>query len=138
MQWLMLQQKEAQDFVIATGKQITVREFVKLAAQGLGVELEFKGNGLDELGIVKSVDNDISPGIKEGDVIVRVNPKYFRPTEVETLLGDPSKAKKALGWEPEISLEELCAEMISSDLKKAKQNALLLSHGYTIFNSKQD
>ena len=138
MQWLMLQQDEAKDFVIATGQQITVRDFILLAAKELGIEIEFSGEGLDEIGVVKSVDSIKSPAISVGDVVIRISPKYFRPTEVETLLGDSSKAKDILGWEPETSIEELCAEMIASDLEKAKQNALLLKHGYTIFNSLED
>ena len=138
MQWLMLQQEEANDFVIATGQQITVREFIVLAAKELGVEIEFQGKGLDEIGVVIAVDKDISPEISIGDVIIRINPKYFRPTEVETLLGDSSKAKNLLGWEPKITIGELCAEMVAFDLEKAKQNALLIEHGYSIFNSKED
>ena len=138
MQWLMLQQEEANDFVIATGQQITVREFIVLAAKELGVEIEFQGKGLDEIGVVIAVDKSISPEISIGDVIIRINPKYFRPTEVETLLGDSSKAKNLLGWEPEITIGELCAEMVAYDLEKAKQNALLIEHGYSIFNSKED
>ena len=138
MQWLMLQQEEAKDFVIATGQQITVRDFIILASRELGIELEFRGKGLDEIGVVKSVDSSKSPAISEGDVIIKINPKYFRPTEVETLLGDSSMAKDLLGWEPEITIEELCAEMVASDLEKSKQNALLLKHGYTIFNSLED
>ena len=138
MQWLMLQQDEAKDFVIATGQQITVRDFILLAAKELGIEIEFSGEGLDEIGVVKSVDSIKSPAISVGDVVIRISPKYFRPTEVETLLGDSSKAKDILGWEPETSIEELCAEMIASYLEKAKQNALLLKHGYTIFNSLED
>lgn len=138
MQWLMLQQEEANDFVIATGQQITVREFIVLAAKELGVELEFQGKGLDEIGVVIAVNKGVSPEISIGDVIIRINPKYFRPTEVETLLGDSSKAKNLLGWEPEITIGELCAEMVASDLEKAKQNALLIEHGYSIFNSKED
>ena len=138
MQWLMLQQEEANDFVIATGQQITVREFIVLAAKELGVELEFQGKGLDEIGVVIAVNKGVSPEISIGDVIIRINPKYFRPTEVETLLGDSSKAKNLLGWEPKITIGELCAEMVAFDLEKAKQNALLIEHGYSIFNSKED
>ena len=132
MQWMMLQQDVAEDFVIATGKQISVREFVKLAAQEVGVELEFCGNGIDEVAIVKSISGTDAPAMKEGDVIVRVDPRYFRPAEVETLLGDPSKAKSKLGWEPEITVEEMCTEMVKSDLDKAKQHALLEKHGFDI------
>ncbi|WP_047049118.1 GDP-mannose 4,6-dehydratase [Vibrio mexicanus] len=132
MQWMMLQQEKADDFVIATGKQISVREFVKMSAREIGVELEFSGQGIDEVGIVKSIQGDNAPSLVVGDVIVRVDPRYFRPAEVETLLGDPSKANEQLGWTPKISVEEMCAEMVRSDLDKAKQYALLKSHGHDV------
>jgi GDPmannose 4,6-dehydratase len=135
MQWMMLQQDTADDFVIATGKQISVREFVTLSAKEVGVELEFSGEGLDEIAIVKSIQGNNAPALKIGDVIVRVDPRYFRPAEVETLLGDPTKAKNKLGWEPQISVEEMCAEMVSSDLKNAKQHAILKEHGYSSYLS---
>lgn len=130
MQWLMLQQDQPDDFVIATGNQVTVREFVRMSASILGITLKFSGNGIDEVGIVESIrDNNL---IKIGDIIVRVNPKYFRPTEVDTLLGDPSKAKLKLGWEPEITLNEMCQEMVEHDINHAKSIALLKSQGYEI------
>lgn len=132
MQWLMLQQEEAQDFVIATGKQISVREFVRLSAKEAGIELEFSGQGVDETATVSAVDSEKSPGLKIGDVIVRVDPRYFRPAEVETLLGDPTKAKEELGWVPEITVEEMCSEMVAADLISAKRHALLKQHGYHI------
>jgi len=132
MQWMMLQQEEAEDFVIATGKQISVRDFIRLSAQELGVTLRFEGEGVDEQAIVAKVEGDKAPALKVGDVLVRVDPRYFRPAEVETLLGDPSKAKAKLGWEPEITVEEMCAEMVSEDLKVAKRHALLKEHGYEI------
>lgn len=132
MQWMMLQQDKAEDFVIATGKQISVREFVKLTAREVGVELDFQGEGVNEKAVVKSVSGDLAPAVSVGDVIVQVDPKYFRPAEVETLLGDPSKAKEVLGWVPEITVEEMCAEMVAHDLNKAKQHALLKEHGYDI------
>lgn len=132
MQWMMLQQDYPDDFVIATGKQISVREFVRLSAQELGVSLEFKGVGVDEVGVVSSVVGDKAPFISEGDVLVRVDSRYFRPAEVETLLGDPTKAKETLGWIPEITVEEMCAEMMAHDLDQAKQKALLKSHGYHV------
>lgn len=132
MQWMMLQQDVADDFVIATGKQISVREFVRLSALELGIELEFTGAGLDEVAIVKSMSGESLPGVSLGDVLVRVDPRYFRPTEVETLLGDPSKAKKELGWVPEISVEEMCAEMVANDLDLAKRHALLKAHGHDV------
>lgn len=132
MQWMMLQQEVADDFVIATGKQISVREFVRLTAAELGIELEFKGEGIDEYAVVSKVNDNDAPAVKVGDVLVRVDTKYFRPAEVETLLGDPSKAKNVLGWEPEITVEEMCTEMVANDLQKAKQHALLKDHGYDV------
>ncbi|MGL1930686.1 MAG: GDP-mannose 4,6-dehydratase [Desulfotalea sp.] len=132
MQWLMLQQGTPEDFVIATGKQISVRDFVRLSAKGLGVELEFSGEGLDEIATVVSITGDDAHAIKIGDVIVRVDERYFRPAEVETLLGDPSKAKNELGWVPEITVEEMCAEMVQNDLKNAKQHAFLEKHGFHV------
>ena len=132
MQWMMLQQDYPDDFVIATGKQISVREFVRLSAQEIGVSLEFKGAGVDEVGIVSSVIGDMAPFISKGDVLIRVDSRYFRPAEVETLLGDPSKAKETLGWIPEITVEQMCAEMMAHDLDQAKQKSLLKSHGYRV------
>jgi GDPmannose 4,6-dehydratase len=131
MQWMMLQQETPDDFVIATGKQISVREFVALSAKEVGIELEFKGQGLDEVATVKSILGNDAPALKVGDVIVKVDPRYFRPAEVETLLGDPSKAKEKLGWVPKITVEEMCSEMVANDLQKAKQHAILKAHGYT-------
>lgn len=132
MQWMMLQQNKPEDFVIATGKQISVRDFVKLSAGQLGLELMFAGEGVDETATIVSIRGDKAPALNVGDVIVRVDPRYFRPAEVETLLGDPSKAKKILGWTPEITVEDMCSEMIASDLDHAKRQALLQSHGYEI------
>lgn len=132
MQWMMLQQDTAEDFVIATGKQISVREFVRMSAAEVGVSLKFEDDGIDEYAVVTKVVGDNAPALKEGDVIVRVDPKYFRPAEVETLLGDPSKAKAKLGWVPEITVEEMCAEMVQYDLLQAKQHALLKEHGYDV------
>jgi GDPmannose 4,6-dehydratase len=132
MQWMMLQQEKPEDYVIATGKQISVREFVRMAAREAGITLVFSGEGVQEIATVTEVDNSISPKVKIGDVIVRVDPRYFRPAEVETLLGDPSKAKSLLGWEPEITVEEMCSEMVVSDLEKAKRHALLKSHGFDV------
>lgn len=132
MQWLMLQQDKAEDFVIATGKQITVREFVRLSALEVGITLEFSGKGVDEVAIVTEVMGDDAPSVSVGDVIVKVDPRYFRPAEVETLLGDPTKAKQKLGWTPEITVEEMCAEMVREDLIKAKQHSLLKRNGYDI------
>ena len=132
MQWMMLQQDQADDFVIATGKQISVREFVRLSAEAAGILLEFNGQGIDEIAIVIAVDTAKAPGVSVGDVIVKVNPKFFRPAEVETLLGDPTKAKQKLGWVPEITVEEMCQEMVQSDISKAKQHVLLKEHGFDV------
>ena len=125
MQWMMLQQDRPEDFVIATGNQITVRRFVEMAASKLGITLSWIGSGLDEVGVVQSVDNNICPFVEVGQEIVCVDEKYFRPTEVETLLGDPSKAAKILGWKPEITVEEMVDEMILHDLKEAKNEVYL-------------
>lgn len=138
MQWMMLQQEHAEDFVIATGKQISVREFVKMSAKEAGIELEFSGEGVDEVAKVVSVEADKAPGVKVGDIIVKVDPRYFRPAEVETLLGDPSNAKNKLGWEPEITVEEMCCEMVAADLEKAKQHALLKEHGFDVSVAKEN
>lgn len=132
MQWMMLQQDVAEDFVIATGKQISVREFVRMSAAELGITLEFSGKGVDEIATVIAIEGDNAKALKVGDVIVKVDPRYFRPAEVETLLGDPSKAKSKLGWVPEITVEQMCAEMVQNDLDKAKQHAILKRHGYDI------
>jgi len=137
MQWMMLQQQQPEDFVIATGKQISVREFVRMSAQEAGITLEFSGEGVDEIATVTAVEGDNAPGVNVGDVIVKVDPRYFRPAEVETLLGDPSKAKAKLGWVPEITVEEMCSEMVQSDLEKAKQHALLKLHGYSVAVAKE-
>ncbi len=138
MQWMMLQQDKAEDFVIATGKQISVREFVRMSAKEAGIELEFSGEGVDEIATVTAIHGDNAPGVKVGDVIVKVDPRYFRPAEVETLLGDPSNAKNKLGWEPEITVEEMCAEMVASDLNKAKQHAILKQHGFDVSVAKEN
>ncbi|BCX48288.1 GDP-mannose 4,6-dehydratase [Haloferula helveola] len=132
MQWMMLQQESADDFVIATGKQISVREFVRMSAAEAGIGLDFSGEGVDEIATATTVDSEKAPGVKEGDVIVRVDPRYFRPAEVETLLGDPTKAKEKLGWVPEITVEEMCAEMVEHDLDVARRHALLKLHGHHV------
>jgi GDPmannose 4,6-dehydratase len=133
MQWMMLQQDNPEDFVIATGTQISVREFVTLSAKELGISLQFEGEGVEEKATISAIaDESACPGVNVGDVIVQVDPKYFRPAEVETLLGDPANAKNKLGWEPEITVEEMCVEMVRSDLQKAKQHALLKQHGYDV------
>jgi len=132
MQWMMLQQDQPDDFVIATGNQISVREFVRISALELGIELEFSGVGIDEVAIVKSLTGDDTKALSVGDVIVKVDKRYFRPAEVETLLGDPTKAKEILGWVPEITVEEMCAEMVAHDLDKAKRQAFLKANGFDI------
>ena len=136
MQWLMLQQNNPEDFVIATGEQFSVREFIRWAAEDLGIEIEFKNKGIKEVGIVKRILGNKAPALKEGDEIIRVDEKYFRPSEVETLLGDPSKAKEVLNWEPEISAREMCLEMVENDYENAKKDSLLMKHGHKrIINS---
>ena len=132
MQWMMLQQQQPEDFVIATGVQFTVRQFIEWSAAELGITLKFAGSGVDETATVVSIVGDNAPELKVGDVILRIDPRYFRPTEVETLLGDPTKAKAKLGWVPEITVQEMCAEMVANDLAQAKQHALLKSHGFDI------
>ena len=132
MQWMMLQQDHAEDFVIATGVQYSVREFITWSARHLGVTLRFEGEGVDEVGIVEAVTGDDAPSVAVGDVIVRIDPRYFRPAEVDTLLGDPSRAKERLGWVPEISVQTMCEEMVGEDLRVAKRHALLKEHGYNI------
>ena len=130
MQWMMLQQDSPEDYVIATGRQVAVRDFILMSAASLGLSLRFNGQGADEIAIADKVDNHITPHIKPGDIILRIDPRYFRPAEVDTLLGDPSKAKAKLGWEPQISLEQMCAQMIESDLQAAKRDAFLKQQGY--------
>lgn len=130
MQWMMLQQDHPEDFVIATGVQYSVRDFIRWSAAELGVTLRFEGKGVDEQGVVAHIEGDNAPALKTGDVLVRVDKRYFRPAEVETLLGDPSKAKAVLGWEPEITVQEMCAEMVSEDLKVAQRHAFLKQHGH--------
>ena len=138
MQWMMLQQDKPEDFVIATGIQVSVRDFVTKAAHQLGIALLFQGAGVDEVAIVTAVQGELAPAVKKGDVIVRVDPRYFRPTEVETLLGDPSKAKQRLGWSPEISLDVMIEEMVQHDMEGAKQHAILKQHGYGVPVSHED
>jgi GDPmannose 4,6-dehydratase len=132
MQWMMLQQDEPDDFVIATGVQYSVRQFIKWSAAELGISLHFEGEGLEEKGIIDAIDGDDAPALHVGDVIVQIDPRYFRPAEVETLLGDPSKAKEKLGWVSEITVQEMCAEMVAADLIAAKRHALLKEHGYDL------
>lgn len=132
MQWMMLQQNQPEDFVIATGVQYSVRQFIEWSALELGITLEFTGTGVDQKGIVTQVEGNKAPAVQVGDVLIAVDPRYFRPAEVETLLGDPSKAKAVLGWEPEITVQEMCAEMVAEDLKEAQRIALLKAHGHNV------
>lgn len=132
MQWLMLQQEQPEDFVIATGKQVSVREFISRSASQLGITLRFEGKGVDEVAVVAAISGEKAPALAVGDVIVKVDPRYFRPAEVETLLGDPAKAKARLGWEPEITLDEMIVEMVASDLDQARRHALLKQHGFEV------
>jgi len=148
MQWLMLQQEKPDDFVIATGIQHSVRDFVDIAAKELGVHLKWEGNGVNEQGVVVAVEpvekkgrrvddqsfRNHENGLKPGDVIVRVDPRYFRPSEVETLLGDPSKAKKDLGWKPGITFEEMVKEMVQHDLEGAQKDYLCRQEGFKVCN----
>ena len=132
MQWMMLQQDTPEDFVIATGKQYSVREFITWAAADLGITLAFAGEGVAETATVVSVEGDKAPALQPGQVIMQIDPKYFRPAEVETLLGDPTKAREKLGWVPEITAREMCAEMVEEDLKSARRHALLKTHGLSV------
>jgi GDPmannose 4,6-dehydratase len=138
MQWLMLQQDKPDDFVIATGVQFTVREFITRSAKQLGITLKFEGAAENEKAIVASIEGDKAPALKVGDVIVQIDPRYYRPTEVETLLGDPTKAKEKLGWVPEITLDQMIVEMVANDLDQAKQHALLSKHGFSVAVGKEN
>ncbi len=138
MQWMMLQQDTPRDYVIATGVQYSVRQFIEKSAARLGVTLRFEGRGVDEVGIIAAVAGDMAPALKVGDVIVRVDPHYFRPAEVDTLLGDPTRAKEELGWIPQITLDQMIAEMVTSDLEQARQHALLQRHGFSVQVSKEN
>ena len=129
---MMLQQDQPDDFVIATGVQYSVRQFIKWSASELGIQLKFEGNGPDEVATVTKIAADSVSAISVGDVIVRVDPRYYRPAEVETLLGDPTKAKNKLGWTPEITAQEMCIEMVQEDLKESRRLKLLKQHGYVL------
>ena len=132
MQWMMLQQDHAEDFVIATGVQYSVRQFIQWSANELGITLRFEGQGVNEVAVVESIEGDQAPALHVGQAIVKIDPRYFRLTEVETLLGDPSKAKAKLGWTPEITVQQMCQEMVESDLQEAKRHALLKANGYPV------
>ncbi len=129
MQWLMLQQENPRDYVIATGVQYSVRQFIQWTAKELGIELAFHGNGLEEIGVVDSICQEHLGALSPGQIIVRIDPRYFRPSEVSTLLGDPSRAKNELGWQPTITAQEMCSEMVAEDLRDAKRRKLLMDHG---------
>jgi GDPmannose 4,6-dehydratase len=132
MQWLMLQQDKPEDFVIATGRQHSVRQFVQQAARELGITIAWQGEGVHERGIVAAIHGDKAPGVVVGQPIVAVDPQYFRPTEVDTLLGDPGKARDRLGWEPRTSFDAMVQEMVAHDLDSARRHKLLASHGYNV------
>ncbi|HID8536460.1 TPA: GDP-mannose 4,6-dehydratase [Stenotrophomonas maltophilia] len=137
MQWMMLQQDSPKDYVIATGVQYSVRDFIKLSAQALGIQLEFVGEGVNERAVVAALSGDSAPGVKVGDTIVSIDPRYFRPAEVETLLGDPSLAKHDLGWVPAITLNEMIDEMVEADLHEARKQALLRREGFASVVSRE-
>jgi GDPmannose 4,6-dehydratase len=135
MQWLMLQQEEPRDFVIATGQQTSVRDFIVRAAQRLGIEMKFAGAELEEIGRVVAIDTSVADPkitLKPGDVIVRIDERYYRPAEVEALLGDPSKARDSLGWQPTTTLDEMISEMMEKDLESARKDRLLINEGYEV------
>ncbi len=136
----MLQQDEPEDFVIATGQQISVRDFVVKTAAELGITLGFEGEGLDEVGKVTAINPDVADAnitLKVGDVVIAVDEKYYRPAEVETLLGDPTYAKNKLGWEPTTTLDEMIGEMVAGDLGEAKKNRLLMKEGYEVNQARE-
>ena len=138
MQWLMLQQEKPEDFVIATGVQYSVRDFVNAAAEEIGMKISWEGKGIDEVGYLIPQSSSLSPDLSQSSgssrAIVRVDPRYFRPTEVETLLGDPTKAKEKLGWTPKITFHELVAEMVREDLKSAERDELVKKHGFAAYD----
>ena len=138
MQWMMLQQDAPEDYVIATGRQYSVRDFIRWSAEELGIELRFEGKGVDEVAVVERVTSDAAPAVTPGQTVLRIDPRYFRPAEVETLLGDASRAREALGWEPEITAHEMCAEMVAADLENARRHAFLKQHGYQMSVSLED
>jgi len=130
MQWMMLQQDEPQDFVIATGVQYSVRQFIHWSANELGISLNFTGIGLEEIATVINIKGNNAPYVSVGDVVIRIDKRYYRPAEVETLLGDPTKANVNLGWKPEISVQQMCAEMVAADLIEAKHESIRLKRGF--------
>jgi GDPmannose 4,6-dehydratase len=132
MQWMMLQQDAPEDFVIATGVQYSVREFIQWSAAALGIKLRFEGSGVEEVAVVDAVTSNHAPAVTPGQVVLRIDPRYFRPAEVETLLGDPTKAKEKLCWTPVITAQEMCAEMVAEDYKSARRTKLLKEHGLDV------
>ncbi len=135
MQWLMLQQDEPEDFVIASGKQHSVKEFIQWAGEYLGVIIEFQGEGMNEVGVISRIQKFKTNVLSLGDVVVRIDPNYYRPTEVNTLLGDPSKAKKKLGWKPKITARELCEEMMCSDFEMTKKESMKAKNDFQDLSS---
>ncbi len=138
MQWMMLQQDKPDDFVIATGVQYTVRQFIEMTAHEIGITLKFEGEGINEIATVSSISGKNASSLSVGDVVMRIDKRYFRPAEVETLLGDPSKAKSKLGWKPEIDVHQMCSEMVQADLESAKRTAFLKVNGFHIPNPKEN
>ncbi len=138
MQWLMLQQEQPEDYIIASGKQYSVRDFVRWSAEELGISLQFKGIGIEEYAVVTAIEGDNAPALKVGDIIIKVDARYFRPTEVEALLGDAARAKQKLGWIPEVTVQQMCREMVQADLLIAKRYALLKTHGFALPVSIED
>lgn len=138
LQWLMLQQEKPEDFVIATGEQYSVRQFILWAAEDVGMQLRFEGKGVEEVAVVVSTKGELAPAVRPGDVVLRIDPRYFRPAEVDSLLGDASKAREKLGWKPSITVREMCAEMVAADVKVAQCHALLKKHGFEIGESMGD
>jgi len=131
MQWMMMQLEHPEDFVIASGEQYSVRDFILWSAKELGLIIEFEGKGVNEVGVVRKIKGDKCPSLSVGDVIIKIDKRYFRPLEVKNLLGDPTKARKVLGWIPQVSAQEMCAEMVASDLESARKNAMLLENGFS-------
>ena len=132
MQWMMLQQDRAEDYVIATGEQHSVRDFIRWTAEELGIRLRFEGHGTAEVAVVEEVTSDAAPAVKAGQIVMRIDPRYLRPAEVKTLLGDASKAKARLGWTPEITARQMCAEMVAADLDQARRHRLLRDNGFDL------
>jgi GDPmannose 4,6-dehydratase len=138
MQWMMLQQDHPEDFVIATGVQYSVRQFIQWSASELGISLRFDGEGINEIAVIEAISGNSAPGMKVGDIVIRIDSRYFRPTEVETLLGDPERAHEKLGWAPEITVQDMCGEMVREDLKIAKRNAFLKANGHELYVSSEE